>query len=203
MHQVEYFFVGFQTKIPHNGPWQTLSWLWDQGTTSTRACLVGKDGKLLAQDSHEFPQIFPKPGWVEHDPEAIWSSTLKAIEGVLKKSHVGGNQIAAIGITNQRETVVAWDRATGHPVMNAIVWQCRRTSDFCAKLEKEKRQTVIRSKTGLVIDPYFSGSKLRWILKKCRRGGEVRRFRKSARRHHRHFLALETDRRQGPRDGRQ
>lgn len=137
----------------------------DQGTTSTRVCLITPDGRLAAQSSEPFPQIYPKPGWVEHDPEAIWSTTLKTIAGALKEAGARGDQITAIGITNQRETVVVWDAETSHPVMNAIVWQCRRTEDVCIKLRKAKKQTMIRSKTGLVIDPYFSATKIQWILK--------------------------------------
>jgi glycerol kinase len=137
----------------------------DQGTTSTRVCLITPDGRLAAQSSEAFPQIYPKPGWVEHDPEAIWSSTLKTISGALQAAGARGDQISAIGITNQRETVVVWDAANGRPIANAIVWQCRRTEEACVKLRKAKKQNLIRSKTGLVIDPYFSATKIQWLLK--------------------------------------
>lgn len=137
----------------------------DQGTTSTRVCLIDAQGKLVIQVSEQFPQIYPQPGWVEHDPEVIWASTQHVIQNALGKGGVKGSDIAAIGITNQRETVVVWDAKTGKPVMNAIVWQCRRTQDFCQKLRKTASAKKVVAKTGLVIDPYFSGSKIRWILK--------------------------------------
>ncbi|MBX2987265.1 MAG: glycerol kinase GlpK [Bdellovibrionaceae bacterium] len=136
----------------------------DQGTTSTRVCLITADGRLAAQQGEAFPQIYPRPGWVEHDPETIWSTTLKSIQAVMS-GRPQGEKIAAIGITNQRETVVVWDAETGRPVMNAIVWQCRRTQDLCEKLKKAKKQNLIRGKTGLVLDPYFSATKIQWILK--------------------------------------
>ena len=141
----------------------------DQGTTGTRACLVDHDAKIVASSAQEHPQIYPKPGWVEHDPEAIWSSVTSTIQDVLRKAKVHGSQIAAIGITNQRETVVMWDKDTGKPVYNAIVWQCRRTTDFCNKLKKTAKAKVIKKKTGLIIDPYFSASKLRWLLANARK----------------------------------
>lgn len=137
----------------------------DQGTTGSTVILLNQQGDLIAKHNEEFRQIFPKPGWVEHDPEDIWKSVLKSIEKVLEMSHIQPQQISGIGITNQRETVVAWNRRTGHAYHNAIVWQCRRTQDFCETLKKNKKQKLIQSKTGLVIDPYFSGSKIRWLLK--------------------------------------
>lgn len=137
----------------------------DQGTTSTRACLVTPDGRLVAQSGESFEQIYPKPGWVEHDPEAIWSSTVKSIQGVLEKAGVRGSEILCIGITNQRETVALWDAKTNRALAPAIVWQCRRTHDLCEKLRRQKKQALIRSKTGLVIDPYFSATKIQWLLK--------------------------------------
>lgn len=136
----------------------------DQGTTGTAVHLVDRQGQIRATADQEFPQIYPRPGWVEHDANAIWGTVTNGISGVLKKASVSGKQIAAIGITNQRETVLVWDRATHKPVMNAIVWQCRRTTDFCEALKKKKLGPTIAKKTGLVIDPYFSGSKIRWIL---------------------------------------
>lgn len=137
----------------------------DQGTTSSRACLISQDGRLVGQASEPFPQIYPRPGWVEHDPDAIWSSTTKCIREVLRKTNVSARDIAAIGVTNQRETVVAWDSRDGRPLMNAIVWQCRRTQDLCARWKKSGHEARVRKKTGLVLDPYFSGSKMHWILK--------------------------------------
>jgi glycerol kinase len=136
----------------------------DQGTTGTRACLVNKQAQITASAAQEHPQIYPKPGWVEHDPEAIWSSVTATIQAVLKKAGVKGEQIAGIGITNQRETVVMWDKDSNKAVYNAIVWQCRRTTDFCNKLKKKREAKIIKKKTGLIIDPYFSASKIRWLL---------------------------------------
>jgi glycerol kinase len=136
----------------------------DQGTTGTRACLVNKQAQITASAAQEHPQIYPKPGWVEHDPEAIWSSVTATIQAVLKKAGVKGEQIAGIGITNQRETVVMWDKDSNKAVYNAIVWQCRRTTEFCNKLKKKREAKIIKKKTGLIIDPYFSASKIRWLL---------------------------------------
>jgi glycerol kinase len=137
----------------------------DQGTTSSRTCIVNQAGSLVAEARETFKQIFPKPGWVEHDPEDIWYSTQRSMRLALEKAKISGAQIAAIGITNQRETVMMWDRKTGKAVYNAIVWQCRRTQDLCEKLKKNKKEKIITAKTGLVLDPYFSGSKIQWILK--------------------------------------
>lgn len=136
----------------------------DQGTTSTRACLVNHRAEIIASVGKEHPQIYPSPGWVEHDPEAIWTSTLETIQAVLTKAGVKGEQIASIGITNQRETVVLWDRRSHKPLYNAIVWQCRRTTQFCNRLKKQAHAKTIKKKTGLVVDPYFSASKIRWLL---------------------------------------
>jgi len=149
----------------------------DQGTTSTRTALVNQAGGLVHQSSEDFPQLFPQAGWVEHDPEEIWRTTLNTLKKALEQTRIGGDEIAAIGITNQRETVVVWDRKTGQPVYNAIVWQCRRTHEACEKLKRNNKEKMITKKTGLVIDPYFSASKIQWILKnvpgakeKARRG---------------------------------
>lgn len=149
----------------------------DQGTTSTRTAIVNQSGGLVGQNSHDFRQIFPNPGWVEHDPEEIWQTTLSTLKKSLEQTRIGGEQIAAIGITNQRETVVVWDRKTGKPLYNAIVWQCRRTQDVCEKLKRNNKEKSVSQKTGLVIDPYFSATKIQWILKhvsgareKARRG---------------------------------
>src|SRR6201996_2079227 len=136
----------------------------DQGTTSSRAMVFGADLSVAAIAQQEFPQHFPASGWVEHDPEDIWNSTVATCRDALKKADLTAGDIAAIGITNQRETVVVWGRATGHAVHRAIVWQDRRTADICAKLKDEGHEPTITAKTGLIIDPYFSGTKVAWIL---------------------------------------
>lgn len=136
----------------------------DQGTSSSRAVLAQPDGSLAHSEQRELAQIYPQPGWVEQDPEAIWSSQSAAIRGVLKNSRLPGPHIAAIGITNQRETTLIWDRATGRPVANAIVWQDRRTAEYCERLRQQDCEAAIRARTGLVLDAYFSASKIRWIL---------------------------------------
>lgn len=137
----------------------------DQGTTGSRAIVYDKNGNKVASAYNEFPQYFPKPGWVEHDPEEIWKSVNKSIQKVLQK--VSPGRIAAIGIANQRETTVVWDKATGKPVHNAIVWQCRRTADRCEKIKKNKKLTAyIKRTTGLPVDAYFSATKIEWILKR-------------------------------------
>lgn len=136
----------------------------DQGTTSSRAILFDPDGRPVAQVSREFRQIYPRPGWVEHDPREIWSSQLGVAREVLERTGVALNQVAAVGITNQRETTVVWDVETGEPVYNAIVWQCRRTAPICDDLAARGWTDRIRSKTGLVTDAYFSGTKVKWIL---------------------------------------
>lgn len=136
----------------------------DQGTTSSRAVVFDRKGAIVSVAQKEFTQIFPKPGWVEHDATEIWSTQAgMAAEAVTKKG-LKGEQIAAIGITNQRETTVVWDRRTGEPIYNAIVWQDKRTSDFCDELKKAGKTELIREKTGLVIDSYFSATKVKWIL---------------------------------------
>ena len=136
----------------------------DQGTTGTTVALIDKNAKLICAVDREHPQIYPRPGWVEHDADTIWRSVVTNIVDVLAKADVRGDQVAAIGITNQRETVVAWDSGTGHPVANAIVWQCRRTTEFCVKLKARPEARMIKQRTGLLIDPYFSASKMRWLL---------------------------------------
>jgi glycerol kinase len=136
----------------------------DQGTTSSRAILFDHAGSIVAVAQKEFPQIFPKPGWVEHDPRDIWSSQAGVAAEALTKARVRADDIAAIGITNQRETAIVWDRATGEPIMNAIVWQDRRTAPICDRLRARKMDRVIRRKTGLVIDAYFSATKVQWML---------------------------------------
>lgn len=136
----------------------------DQGTTSSRCILFEKDGTIASLVQREFPQIFPKEGWVEHDPMSIWSTQIAALTEAYLKLGASWNEIACIGITNQRETVVLWDKKTGTPVYNAIVWQCRRTADYCKSLEEKGYAKLIREKTGLLLDPYFSASKIVWIL---------------------------------------
>ncbi len=136
----------------------------DQGTTSSRCILFDKAGNIVRMAQEEFEQIYPKPGWVEHDPKEIWVSQLGVLMDVVIKSGVSAADIAAIGITNQRETTIIWDRATGEPVYNAIVWQCRRTAPIIDKLVEDGYSDMIREKTGLVPDAYFSGSKIAWIL---------------------------------------
>jgi glycerol kinase len=136
----------------------------DQGTTSSRAIVFDKAGSVLARAQKEFRQIYPNPGWVEHDGSEIWSSQAGVAAEAIAQAGVNGKDIAAIGITNQRETTLIWDRATGKPVYNAIVWQDRRTSEYCDELKAQGLAEKIRSKTGLIIDAYFSGTKVRWIL---------------------------------------
>ncbi|HET8906060.1 MAG TPA: glycerol kinase GlpK [Ktedonobacterales bacterium] len=136
----------------------------DQGTTSSRAILFDHSGRIAAMSNKEYPQLYPQPGWVEHDPEAIWSSQIACARNVLHESGIHPSDVAAIGITNQRETTILWDKATGRPVMNAIVWQDRRTAPLCDTLRAEGWEAPIRSKTGLVIDAYFSGTKVAWML---------------------------------------
>lgn len=136
----------------------------DQGTTSTRAILFNKKGEIVHSAQKEFTQYFPKPGWVEHNANEIWGSVLAVIAGVLTESGIRPEQIAGIGITNQRETAVVWDRETGKPIYNAIVWQSRQTSGICDELISQGYNTLFREKTGLLIDAYFSGTKVKWIL---------------------------------------
>jgi glycerol kinase len=136
----------------------------DQGTTSSRALVFDESGSVLAAAQHEFPQYFPNPGWVEHDPGEIWSSQLRAARDALARAGVTGTQVAAIGITNQRETTVVWDRATGDPIHRAIVWQSRQTVPICDALRLRGLENEVRARTGLVIDAYFSATKVRFIL---------------------------------------
>ncbi|HBL35883.1 MAG TPA: glycerol kinase, partial [Firmicutes bacterium] len=135
----------------------------DQGTTSSRAIVFDHDGKLIGSQNQEFEQIYPKAGWVEHNPDDIWNTQVEVAREVLKKTGVSANKIAAIGITNQRETTLVWDRKTGKPIYNAIVWQCRRTAPICDDLKDRGWVEKIQKKTGLVIDAYFSGTKIKWI----------------------------------------
>ena len=136
----------------------------DQGTTSSRAILFDHQGQIHATSQKEFQQIFPKPGWVEHDPLEIWSTQMGVATEAISMKGLSVNDVAAIGITNQRETTVVWNKTTGQPIYNAIVWQDRRTADFCDALKKQGHAKMVQAKTGLVIDSYFSGTKINWIL---------------------------------------
>jgi len=162
----------------------------DQGTTSSRAILFDRDGSIAAVDQYEFSQHFPKPGWVEHDPLEIWETQLRAARGALDKAGAEASAIAAIGITNQRETTVVWDRATGEPIHSAIVWQSRQTAPICEELRSRGLADEVRARTGLVIDAYFSATKVRFIL------DAVDRIRDD-----RQLVALQAHRRPGSRDG--
>jgi glycerol kinase len=151
----------------------------DQGTTSSRAIVFDHAGKPLASVSKEFRQIYPEPGWVEHDPEEIWASQIKVAGAVLEKAGIEPSSVAAIGITNQRETTVVWNRKTGKPIANAIVWQCRRTAPICDDMKLRGLEESVRNKTGLVVDAYFSGTKIKWLLdnvpaaRECAQRGEL------------------------------
>jgi glycerol kinase len=136
----------------------------DQGTSGSTALVVDPDGRVLARGYAELPQHYPRPGWVEHDPEEIWTTVEKAGASALAQAGAGGADVAAIGITNQRETTVVWDRRSGAPIHRAIVWQCRRTADLCERLRSEGAEPMVRERTGLVLDAYFSGTKIRWLL---------------------------------------
>src|SRR5213594_3733976 len=136
----------------------------DQGTTGSTALVVDPEGRVLARGYAELPQYFPRPGWVEHDPEEIWTTVERAARAALGEARVAGAEVAAIGITNQRETTILWDRASGAPLYRAIVWQCRRTAPICERLRAEGAEPLVRERTGLVLDAYFSGTKIRWLL---------------------------------------
>ncbi|WP_321329271.1 glycerol kinase GlpK [uncultured Ilyobacter sp.] len=136
----------------------------DQGTTSSRAIVFDKDGNEVGVSQKEFTQIYPKAGWVEHDPMEIWASQSSVVTEVIAKTGITNDEIAALGITNQRETTIVWDKNTGKPVYNAIVWQCRRTANICDELKSRGLEEYVRHNTGLVVDAYFSGTKVKWIL---------------------------------------
>ncbi len=136
----------------------------DQGTTSCRAIIFSSNGEMISTAQKEFTQIFPSDGWVEHDPTEIWATQIGVAHEALAKSGLDGTDLAAIGITNQRETTVVWDKHTGKPIYNAIVWQCRRTADYCDALKEQGYGDTVKAKTGLLIDSYFSATKIRWIL---------------------------------------
>ena len=139
----------------------------DSGTTSCRSIVVNKKGQIVGISQTEFTQYFPQSGWVEHDALEIWNTQLSTMQSVKNKAKIKSNDIAAVGITNQRETVVLWDKETGLPVYNAIVWQDRRTSEYCEELISKGYEKMIHEKTGLILNPYFSATKIRWILKNC------------------------------------
>ena len=136
----------------------------DQGTTSSRAILFNRAGEIVSRAQHPFRQIYPQPGWVEHDPLEIWATEKRALAEVVGAAHIDPKRIAALGITNQRETTILWDRSTGQPVCNAIVWQCRRTAPLCDTLKTDGLGPLVAERTGLLIDAYFSGTKIRWLL---------------------------------------
>ena len=140
----------------------------DQGTTSTRVILFDLEGNIKFRSQFEFNQYFPKNGWVEHNPNEIWLTTLKALKKVIKRASLLKGKILSIGITNQRETTILWNKKTGKPIYNAIVWQDRRTQEYCQKLKKKNYEKIFRKKTGLFIDPYFSATKIKWILENVR-----------------------------------
>ncbi len=151
----------------------------DQGTTSSRAILFNKKGNIVATEQQEFTQYYPKPGWVEHDANEIWQTQLRVAQDVLKKNKITAKDVAAIGITNQRETTVVWNKNTGEPIHHAVVWQDRRTANICDKIKKDGHERYIRKETGLVVDAYFSGTKVKWLLdnvkgaRKLARNGEL------------------------------
>src|SRR6476469_6038005 len=136
----------------------------DQGTTSSRAIVFDASGAILGSAQQEFRQIFPQPGWVEHDATEIWATQSGVMHEALAKAGLAAGDVAAIGITNQRETTLVWERATGRPIANAIVWQDRRTAGLCDELRAAGHEAFIAAKTGLVLDAYFSGTKLKWLL---------------------------------------
>ena len=145
----------------------------DQGTTSSRAILFNHQGKIHSVAQKEFTQYYPESGWVEHDADEIWSSQVSVASEAIARAQLTTKDIAGIGITNQRETTVVWNRKTGQPIYHAIVWQDRRTADICDKLIKEGHEATFTQKTGLRLDPYFSGTKVHWILKNVKRARKL------------------------------
>ncbi len=174
----------------------------DQGTTSTRAIVFDAGLAPVAIAQQELRQIYPAPGWVEHDPEEIWSAVVATVRDAMAKAGVGANDIAGIGITNQRETTIVWDRVNGKPIHNAIVWQDRRTADACAALRAAGHEAAVTDKTGLVLDPYFSATKIAWLLDHVNRARVGGRAGPACVRHGGFVSALAADRRQGARHGR-
>ena len=136
----------------------------DQGTTGTTVMILNHDSVVVGETYSEFEQHYPRPGWVEHDANEIWDVSMQVVEDALNEAGVSAGDLAAVSVTNQRETIVLWDRETGEPVHNAIVWQDRRTAEFCDELMERGLEDTFRNKTGLVIDPYFSGTKVRWMF---------------------------------------
>ena len=136
----------------------------DQGTTSSRAIIFDKNLNVISSDQKEFNQHFPSSGWVEHDPEDIWQTTLETCHNAITRALISSSDLLSIGITNQRETIILWDRETGTPIYRAIVWQDRRTANICQKLKKQNLEIEVKEKTGLLLDPYFSATKISWIL---------------------------------------
>lgn len=155
------FIINTNTEVKKMGKYLLAI---DQGTTGNTALILSDDLTIISKVNKEFPQIYPNQGWVEHNPEDIWNGVKDVVTEALKNANLSPEDIAAIGITNQRETTIVWDKESGKPVYNAIVWQCRRTTDYCQQLIKEGKEELISKKTGLIIDPYFSGTKLKWIL---------------------------------------
>ena len=168
----------------------------DAGTTSNRCILFDKRGRVCSSAQREFTQYFPRPGWVEHDADEIWASQLGVAVEAMSKIGASAEDIAAIGITNQRETVIVWDRATGEPVFHAIVWQCRRTSDYCDSLKAKGLTENFREKTGLVIECIFFRDKAKMDSGQCSRSTGTRRKRRTSIWHRRNLADLETDKRQ-------
>ena len=145
----------------------------DEGTTSARAILFDRESHIIAMAQHEIPQIYPQPGWVEQDPMDLYANQYASLTECIAKSGISSEEIGAVGITNQRETVILWEKATGKPIHNAIVWQCRRTAEICGQMEAEGLGDKIREITGLRLDPYFSGTKIKWILDHVEGQGNV------------------------------
>jgi len=170
----------------------------DQGTTSSRAVIYNQEGAAVKIAQNEFTQIYPQAGWVEHDPMEIWGSQRGAISEVMAAAGIAPEEIAAIGITNQRETTIVWDKDTGKPVYNAIVWQCRRTAFICDELTAAGMTDYIRENTGLVVDAYFSATKLKWILDHVE-GARARAKKRTAFRQRRYLAHLESHPGKSPR----
>ena len=171
----------------------------DQGTTSTRAMLFRADTSVAAVAQREFPQHFPADGEVEHEPEDLWATTVETCRSALREAGARAADIAAIGIANQRETALLWDRATGRALHRAIVWQDRRTAALCARLKEAGHEPLVTAKTGLLLDPYFSGSKLAWLLQNVANAADLAAGGGTRFRDGRHLSAVAADRRKDPR----
>ena len=172
----------------------------DQGTTSSRAIVFNTAGEVVALSQEEFPQKFPQPGWVEHGPEDIWRSTLQVSRNALSSAERSGRRVVAIGLTNQRETALLWDRRTGEPIHNAIVWQDRRTAETCANLRANGLEEIVTARTGLLLDPYFSATKIVWMLDHVAAARDRAESSEIAFRHGGFVPALALDRRPGASD---